>query len=63
MYDPAYETDPNLIDYPEEDLKDLPIVLLCGKTDKLCMPGDYLALRDRLKEYNSLKDFVELLEG
>ena len=30
--------------YPLNDLKNLPILLVCGKTDRLCQPGDYLNL-------------------
>lgn len=32
--------------YPTENIQALPIVLVCGKGDKLCQPGDYLLLKE-----------------
>lgn len=36
--------------YPEDNLKELPILMICGSSDKMCQPGDYFDLKDRLQK-------------
>ena len=45
--------------YPTENIQGLPIVLVCGKGDKLCQPGDYLLLKEQLERQGSLVEFIE----
>ena len=49
--------------YPLDKVKNLPIVMVCGKTDRLCQPGDYNWLKDILKENNSLLGFIDTEYG
>jgi hypothetical protein len=35
--------------YPKERLRDFKIVMICGQTDRLATPKDYLYLKDLLK--------------
>ncbi len=49
--------------YPLEKVKDLPILMVCGKTDRMCQPGDYNWLKDILKANNSLIGFVDTEYG
>jgi len=45
--------------YPLENLKDLPVMIVCGRNDKLCQPGDYMKLKEFLEKQNSLLAFIE----
>ena len=45
--------------YPVDSIKDLPILLIGGSTDRMCQPGDYLALRDHLKAKSCLVELIE----
>ena len=45
--------------YPKERLRDFKIVMLCGKTDRLATPKDYLYLKKLLESQNCLAAFKE----
>ena len=36
--------------YPTDLLKDYPIVMISGKTDRICSPDDYVVLKDLLEK-------------
>jgi hypothetical protein len=36
--------------YSTENIKNLPIAMLCGKEDMIASPEDYLKLRETLKQ-------------
>jgi len=45
--------------YPLHTVTDYPILMVCGKSDKLCMPGDYLHLYDLLRSQNACVGKIE----
>ena len=49
--------------YPIENVRDLPIALICGLHDMVVAPDDYNITKEVLRSQNSLVEFIEMPFG
>lgn len=49
--------------YPIKNLKDMPLLMVCGQSDRLCKPGDYHSLHAILKHRNACIGLIETVYG